>query len=207
VSTLAPWSVAGSYFEACNCQAICPCRRLGGRPGGRSTYGVCDFALSWLVTRGSAAGRVDLSGLEVVMAGSYDDDERGSPWRVALYVDDRADEDQHHTLAEIFLGRAGGDSFANFARAIGEVYAVRPARIRLDHTPHRQRIHVDDHVTVRTLQPVAHDEPVTCGIPGHDRPGQELVAEVLRVDDEPLAWEVTGRCAFATDFHYRSQGS
>jgi hypothetical protein len=204
---LAPWSVAGSYFEACSCQAICPCRRHGDRPGGRSTYGVCDFALSWLVTRGWAAGGVDLSGLEVVMAGSYDDDERGSPWRVALYVDHRADEAQHRALAAIFLGRAGGDTLANFARAIGEVYAVRRARIRLDHTQDRQRIHVDDHVSVRTLRPVAHDEPVSCGIPGHDGPGQELVAEVLRVHDQPLAWEVSGRCAFATDFHYRSHRS
>jgi hypothetical protein len=206
MSRIAPWSVAGSYFEACSCQAICPCRRQGDRPGGRSTYGVCDFALSWLVANGRAGDDVDLSGLEVVMAGTYDDDERGSPWRVALYVDDRADDLQHRALAEIFLGRAGGDTFANFARAIGQVYAVRPARIRLDHSPDRQRIDVEDRVTVRALEPVAHDEPVSCGIPGHDRPGQELRAEVLRVHDQPLMWEVSGRCAFATDFRYRSDG-
>lgn len=23
------WEVAGSYFEACNCEAICPCRKVG----------------------------------------------------------------------------------------------------------------------------------------------------------------------------------
>jgi hypothetical protein len=53
-SRFAPWRVSGSYFEACNCEAICPCRKTGGRPGGRSTYGICDFALSWLVTDGDA---------------------------------------------------------------------------------------------------------------------------------------------------------
>jgi hypothetical protein len=47
-------------------------------------------------------------------------------------------------------------------------------------------------------------QPVSCGIPGHDRPGQELLAELLRVHDQPLVWELTGRCAFATDFHDRS---
>jgi hypothetical protein len=30
-----------------------------------------------------------------------------------------------------------------------------------------------------------------------------LLAELLRVHDQ-LVWELTGRCAFATDFHDRS---
>ena len=47
--------------------------------GGRSTYGVCLGALSWRIEDGRA-GEVDLSGLDVVLASSYDDDEPGSPW-------------------------------------------------------------------------------------------------------------------------------
>ncbi len=46
------WKVKGSYYEACNCQAVCPCRREGERTGGRSTYGECDFVLSWWITDG-----------------------------------------------------------------------------------------------------------------------------------------------------------
>lgn len=53
--------------------------------------------------------------------------------------------------------------------------------------------------------PVALDEPVSCGIPDHDRPGTELVADVMRLDDAPLVWEVAGRCGFAIDFGYRSE--
>ncbi|MDP9235169.1 MAG: DUF1326 domain-containing protein [Actinomycetota bacterium] len=124
------WRVEGSYFEACNCEAICPCRRHGDYAGGRSTFGVCDFALSWSIREGDGDG-VDLRDLGVVLAGSYGDDEPGSPWRVVLYVDDRADEDQASVLADIFLGRAGGTTFENYAAAIGEVYAIRTATIRL----------------------------------------------------------------------------
>lgn len=173
--------------------------------GGRSTFGVCDFALSWRILEGRAAS-VDLSGLAVVLAGSWDDDEPDSPWRVALYVDERADEDQQYALAEIFLGRTGGTTLGNFARQIGEVYAVRPARIKLDHTPNRQRITAGDYVTVRGVEPVLSGESITCGIPGHDRPGQEFRTELQRVADPPLAWEVRGRCGFATDFDYSSDG-
>jgi Protein of unknown function (DUF1326) len=92
-----PWEVAGSYFEACNCNAVCPCRRVDGRAGGRSTHGVCQFALSWQITRG-VAGTLPLDGLAVVMGGWYHDDEHGSPWRVILYVDDNANHEQHDAL-------------------------------------------------------------------------------------------------------------
>ena len=197
------WSVAGPYFEACNCEAICPCRRVGSTSGGRSTYGVCDFALGWTVARGEADS-LDLSGLEVVMAGSYDDDEPGSPWRVVLYVDDRATAEQHDALAAIFLGRAGGTTLTNFARLIGEVYAVRSAAITIDHTPERRRIAAGGWVSVRELEPVSSGEIVSCGIPGHDHPGTEVIAEQLAVREEKLRFEVSGRCGFAADFAYAS---
>ncbi|CAN5326264.1 hypothetical protein BH20ACT9_BH20ACT9_06790 [soil metagenome] len=104
----------------------------------------------------------------------------------------------------IFLGRTGGTALRNLAHAIGEVYAVRPALILLDHTKGRQRLDVPDLMRVRAGAPVAVAEPVSCGIPGHDHPGQELVADLLSVDDEQLRWEVEGRCAFASTFAYTS---
>ena len=83
------WRIAGSYFEACNCEAICPCRRIDGVPGGRSTHGICMGVLSWLIQTGHVDG-VDLSGLAVAIALRYSDDEVGSPWTFVLYVDEEA---------------------------------------------------------------------------------------------------------------------
>ena len=203
MASLQSWQVSGSYFEVCTCEAICPCRRHGPRPGGRSTYGVCDFALSWQIKAGYA-DTVDLSGLAVVLAGTYNDDEPESPWRVALYVDEQGNPQQREALASIFLGRAGGTTLRNFAKAIGEVYAVRVARILLDHTPNQERMRAGEFVVASTARPVLTDQPVTCGIPGHDHPGQEIVAQTFRVSDVPLQWEVTGRCGFATSFAYSS---
>jgi hypothetical protein len=195
------WRVKGSYFEACNCEAICPCRWQGGRRlATASSYGVCDFALSWRIL-GGRSGERDLSGLSVVMAGSYGD---GLPWRVILYVDERADGAQFDALTNIFLGRAGGTVLKNFAKRIGEVYAVRQARIELDHTPRRWFMRAGDYVEVRAQEIVASDMPVTCGIPGHDRTGEELRAEFLSVNDAPLKFEVRGRCGFEADFEYSS---
>lgn len=197
------WAVSGSYFEACNCEAICPCRSVGGRPGGRSTEGICQFALSWHIREGHADD-LDLSGLDVVMAGFYDDDEPGSPWQVCLYIDENAGDDQYRWLADIFLGRVNGTARDNFATAILHVCTVRRARLDLGHEPGHWRIGAEGHIRVTAHELVTSDETVACGIPGLDHPGQELRAEVLVVHEPPLDWEVTGRCAFATAFDYRS---
>ena len=197
------WRISGSYFESCSCEAICPCRSIGGRPGGRSTYGVCEFALSWLIESGHF-GDVDLRGRAAVLAGFYSDDEPGSPWTAVLYVDARADDAQLDALADIFLGRAGGTSLRNYAAAIVNVVAVRRASIELEHDDPQRRISVRDHVEVTASDRVPSDEAVACGIPGLDHPGQELRASIMRVRDDPLSWEYRGRCAFTTDFEYSS---
>lgn len=212
ITSATPWRVAGTYLEACNCEAVCPCRRQGDRSGGLSSYGVCDFALSWRILEGFA-GELDLSNLDVVLAGTYADDPQVRPdvaleeWAVALYIDATASDEQAAALEAIFLGRAGGDTFGNFAAAIGDVHAVRRARIDIDHTPAARRFSVEDYVVVHAPTPVSTDEPVSCGIPGHDHPGTELIAEVMRVDEDPLVWDVTGRCGFESDFDYRSDGA
>ena len=204
MTSLLDWHVRGSYLEACNCEAVCPCRREGERDGGRSTSGRCEFVLSWDIHDGVAAD-LDLSGRQVVMAGWYDDDEPRSPWRVILYVDSTADDAQRDALSSIFLGKAGGNTFSNFAAAIGEVHGVQSAEITLHHDPNQQTIEVGSKVLVRSRNVVETAGAVSCGIPGHDRPGSELEMEVMRVDDE-LSWEYTGKCGFATDFDYSSEG-
>ena len=171
-----------------------------------STYGVCDFALSWCITTGQL-DTLDLSGLAVVLAGFYRDDEAGKPWRVCLYVDEHATSAQHDALVGIFLGRLGGTPSRNFANAIGEVYAVRRARIELEHRPGRWFMRASDFVTVTGTSPVPSDLPVSCGIPGHDHPGEELRTELMRVADEALQWEVHGRCGFASGFDYASDAA
>jgi hypothetical protein len=197
------WRAAGTYFESCNCYAICPCRRTDGAEGGRSTHGGCDFALSWWIREGRFAEE-PLDDLAVVMVGYYEDAQGWSPWRVGLMIDERATPQAQAALAEIFLGRAGGTPMANFTAAIGEVRSVRPAAIRLDHQRGRERIEVEGSVVVAAGDAASADGDVSCGIPGHDRPGTEVHAKVLSVDEAGFQWRFTGVCGFTTTFDYRS---
>jgi hypothetical protein len=200
------WRVRGSYFEACNCDAICPCRSVGGRHGGPSSFGECFGALSWLVDEGHA-GSVDLSGLRVVLSiRYYDNVEPSTRWEVVLYVDDAADDAQRDALAAIFLGRAGGTVAQLYGPAIGEVHAVRRAKITLEHVAARKRIAVVGYLTVEAEGAASAPGDVRCGIPGYDHPGTELHGDTLHSVDPALRWEVRGRrhAAFTTDFEYTS---
>ena len=198
------WRVQGTYLESCNCDPICPCRRIAGVAGGRSTHGICLGVLSWLIETGHADGTT-LDGLGVVLALRYDDDEPGSPWSVHLYVDERGDDEQRRALESIFLGARGGD-IADHAPWIWKdrhVLGVSPAAIEIDHTPRRQWFRVRDRVEVRVAAVVADQPTVTCVISGHDRQGEEVRVELLRVDEEPpLAFEYRGNCGYASTFDY-----
>ena len=197
------WHIQGSYFEACNCEAICPCRRIDGTPGGRSTHGVCMGVLSWLIADG-AAGEVDLAGLPVALAIRYSDDEPGSPWSWILYLDAHATGEQRAALEAIFSGELGGDAATHFPWAwkASERIAVRSVAIDVEHTRRRQRLLIRDHVSVRIRDRYPGAETVTCIIPGHDREGEELITDQLTVSDEALAFSYSGVCGYATSFHY-----
>ncbi len=197
------WRIAGSYFESCNCDPVCPCRKINGVPGGRSTYGECLGVLSWVIEEGHADGVV-LNGLKVALATRYHDDEPGSPWSFVMYVDVAADEAQLKALEDIYTGRLGGDALKHFPWAWkpSRFLAMRPVEIEVSHESRRQWLRIRDHVRVRIHDAWAGPETVTCVIPGHEQSGEELVADELRVEDDALAFEFEGNCGYAASFDY-----
>ena len=203
METATTWDIRGSYFESCNCDPICPCRRIDGVTGGRSTHGICAGVLSWLIEQGDAEG-TDLSGLPVALASRYSDDEPGSPWTWVLYLDAAATGEQRVALEGIFTGRLGGDAATHFPWAWkgSELVAVRPVEIDVDHTRRRQRLRIRDRVSVRIRDRYEGSETVTCVIPGHDRPGEELVTDELLIEDGPLAVNYRGVCGYGATFDY-----
>lgn len=199
------WRIAGTYFESCSCDAPCPCRRIDGKPGGRSTHGFCQGALSWRIERGRAE-TTDLSDLAVAVTSYYSDDEAGSPWTFRLFLDERADDQQRAALERIFTGAEGGDALEHFPWAWkrSNLAGVVPARIEVDHTPRRQFLRIRDEVLVQIRTAFEEDTTITCVIPGHHQPGEELVAERLQVATQtPLAFDYQGVCGYAAAFDYR----
>jgi len=152
-------------------------------------------------------GDVDVAGMRVVLASRYHDDEPGSPWIYAVFVDARGDERQRRALADVFTGRLGGTPRRQFPWVFkeAEIIGVEAVDIEIDHTPGRGWFRAGGAIEVRIREPVPDQETVTCVIPGHHRQGRELFSESIDVAAGPLAYSVRGRCAYETTFEYSSQ--
>jgi hypothetical protein len=121
-------------------------------------------------------------------------------------VSESATDPQLQALSAIFLGRAGGTVAELYGAAIGTVYGIRRAAIRLEHVAARRRIDVVGHLHVEAEDVASIEGDVRCGIPGFDHPGTELHGEGLTWHEGRLGWDVIGRrhAAFTTDYDYRS---
>ena len=133
---MSDWKVAGKYFEACNCEAICPCIVFSP-----PTTGECIAVLAWQIEEGHH-GDTDLSGLNAALAAHAVGNMKDGNWRVALYIDSNADEAQAGAIGAIFSGQAGGH-LENLAPLIGEVLGAKPASISLKSDGKRFSMSID----------------------------------------------------------------
>src|SRR2546423_1476680 len=97
------WKVAGTYFEACNCAAACPCVFLSA-----PTEGNCTVVIAWHIDKGSF-GKVSLDGLNAALMAHSPGHMMQSKWKVALYLDGRASAEQQKAMGYL-LPRNGACS-------------------------------------------------------------------------------------------------
>jgi hypothetical protein len=98
-----PYEMRGRFFEACDCSVPCPCW-FEQDPDEDE----CTGLIAWQVERGDING-FDVSGLTVVSLSQHGGHrERPEHVRVALVIDERADEGQFIAMQEAFSGKLGG---------------------------------------------------------------------------------------------------
>jgi len=118
------WMISGTYFEACNCDVVCPCL-FTSKPTDPDDCRVFD---AWHIEKGQM-GRTDLTGLNVAMTVDSPGHMLEVPWTVALYIDKRADKKQNDALTKIFAGKVGGHP-ALLANHVGKVNGVSTVPIK-----------------------------------------------------------------------------
>jgi len=127
-STQTRWQLAGDYFENCNCNVVCPCLFSPNPPlTSQPTAGACEVAFGFHIDQGSYGG-VRLDGLNVAMAVRTPGPMAEGNWSAALYLDERADEQQREALQAIFTGSVGGP-VAALAPLISTVLGVQTVEI------------------------------------------------------------------------------
>jgi hypothetical protein len=107
-ATQTRWQIEGDYFENCNCDVVCPCLFSPGPPmTAHPTAGPCEVPFAFHIDRGNY-GDTALDGLNAVVALRTPGVMSEGHATVALYLDERADEQQRAGLQAIFSGAAGG---------------------------------------------------------------------------------------------------
>src|SRR5437868_4769326 len=102
------WQITGDYFENCNCDVVCPCFFSPNPPlTSQPTEGACEVAFGFHIDQGTY-NAIPLDGLNVALIARTPGPMAQGNWSVALYLDERANEQQRQALEAIFSGSAGG---------------------------------------------------------------------------------------------------
>ncbi len=194
------WNIKGTYVEACNCETVCPCIFFSP-----PTDGSCTVILGWHIDEGEFDG-ASLNGLNAALLAHSPGNMKDGNWKVALYVDERADEAQNEALMGIFSGQAGGH-IANLAPLIGEVLGARPAAISLDTSAGSFSFSIDGlgSAEARALEGQGGGAVTVAGHPLAVSPGETATVgrtSKLELDDHGYTVNMTDKAALSAPFSY-----
>lgn len=196
----ANWKLEGTYFEACNCDAACPCVFLSA-----PTTGECTVFIGWHIDKGRV-GEVALDGLNVARAIYTPGHMLEVPWTAALYLDDTANEGQTDALTRIFTGTLGG-SPSKLASHIVTDLGVRSLPIKYVANGKKRSVSIPNVADIEIAAIVGQGEGEVT-ISGHPlcvAPGYPAVASRSShfvYADHGMSWDINEKTGFFSPFVY-----
>jgi hypothetical protein len=120
------WRLKGSYFETCSCDLMCPCNMSMDHG---ATYDYCRVTLVFKIADGEIEG-TDVSGLAVAVVADTPKRMTEGNWRLGMFVDERAGDEQLEKLSGVFAGQKGGP-MEGIVPLVGEMLGVERAPIEV----------------------------------------------------------------------------
>ena len=190
------WKLSGTYFETCSCEVMCPCTAslaLG------ATYDRCRVTLVFNVIDGDVDG-TDVSGLTVAAVADTPKVMSEGNWRLGVFLDDSATDEQAEKLGAVFGGQLGGPMEA-LGPLIGENLGLERAPIEVQEDGLRHSIKVGDaiDVEIEDVVPFGVETGEPARLVGVFHPaGDELtVARATRSSINAFGIEFEGKSAFS----------
>ncbi|HEX7327442.1 MAG TPA: DUF1326 domain-containing protein [Casimicrobiaceae bacterium] len=197
----ADWKLTGTYFETCNCEAVCPCNVMGS-----PTDGTCTVLAAWHIDHGTF-GSTTLDGLNVGFVAHAPGNMFQTKWKVALYLDERATDAQRDALGQIYSGQAGG-LMAKLGGFIGEVAGVRSVPIEYRSAGRTRSVRIGS-VAAAEIEAITGGDGVSETLlvnpPINLAPGERLVvarSRQYRFADHGMLIEVSNKNGFYAPFTY-----
>ena len=140
------WTFEGSYVESCSCNTPCPCTAslsLG------ADLDYCRAVLCFNIKSGDVEG-VDVGGVGVVMIADSPKVMTDGNWKVGLWIDESASDEQADGLGKVFSGSLGGPPAA-LSPLLGEFLGVERAPIEFNENGLTHAVKIGDAVDVEEV--------------------------------------------------------
>ena len=202
------YQLRGTLLEACTCDVLCPCW-IGEDPDG----GTCQSIMAYHLASGTIDG-VDVSGLTLAAVVFIPGNVLAGNWKQAVFVDDRATDEQEQALLAAFGGALGGP-LGDLAGLVGERLAVTRAPISHEIHEGRGTIRVGGDVAVAAMEPYrGPDGSVTTlnnsifsTVPGSPAWVGKSSHFAVKLPEHGWTFEVQGRNAIQSDWAIDYQGN
>jgi hypothetical protein len=119
------YHLEGKLLEVCNCEVLCPCW-IGEDPDN----GICQSIMAWNFDKGEIDG-IDVSGLTIGALVHIPGNVLDGNWKAAIYVDEKATDEQNDAILSVWSGKAGGP-VAELVQLVGEVVSAERVAIQFD---------------------------------------------------------------------------
>jgi len=173
------WKLAGSYIETCSCDVVCPCTVSFALPATRDR---CKVILVFHVESGEVEG-TDVSGLTVAALADTPRVMSEGNWRLGVFIDAAASDEQAEKLGAVFSGALGGP-MAALGPLIAENLGVERAPIEVREDGLRHSVRIGDAVDfeIEDIVPLGVDtgKPVMLSGVGHPASSELNVANATR---------------------------
>jgi hypothetical protein len=191
------WQIEGTYFETCSCEVVCPCTASLAMG---ADYERCKATLVFHLTGGDVDG-TDVGGLTVAAVADTPKVMSDGNWRLGVFIDESASDEQAERLGAVFGGQLGGPMEA-LAPLVSENLGVEraPIEVRDDGLRHSVRIGDAIDFEIEDVVPFGVETGEPARITGIFHPaGSELtIARATRSSIDAFGIQYEGKSAFST---------
>ena len=191
------WKLSGTYAETCSCELMCPCN-LSFDHG--ATYDFCRATLAFSIQEGEIEG-TDVAGRKVVAIIDTPKVMTDGNWKLGVYVDDEASDEQMDKLVKVYGGQLGGP-MAGLAGLVGEIVGVERAPIEIVDDGLRHTVRVGDAIDfeVEDIVPfgVETGQPVRFNGMFHPAGSELTMAEAKRSSISAFGIEYEGKTGLSS---------
>jgi hypothetical protein len=191
------WKLEGSYFETCSCDVICPCT---ASLSFGATNDRCNVVLVFHISDGEVEG-TDVGGLTVAAVVDTPKVMSDGNWRLGVFIDDAASDEQADKIGAVFSGELGGPMEALGPLVSENLGAERaPIEVREDDLRHSIRIGDAVDFEIEDIVPFGKENGEPARLTGIFHPaGSELnVAHATRSQIDAFGISYEGKAGFSS---------